>query len=77
VVDMLEEKPWIGALATGLLLAIPANIQHIIPNPYMPADVRLVHFVETASSTFIFGAAVFWLLHRAHRSIADLFGGAG
>jgi len=74
VVDMLEEKPWVGALATGLLLAIPANIQHIIPNPYMPPDVRMAHFVETASSTFIFGAAVFWLLHRAHRSFADLFG---
>lgn len=74
VVDMLEDKPWVGALATGLLLAMPANIQHIIPNPYMPADVRLVHFVETASSTFIFGAAVFWLLHRCHRSVADLFG---
>ena len=34
-----------------------------IPNPYMPADVRMVHFVETASSTFIFGVLLFWLRH--------------
>lgn len=74
VIDMLEDKPWIGALATGLLLSIPANAQHIIPNPYMPAAVRAAHFVETASSTFIFGALLFGLLYRSHRSLADLFG---
>jgi hypothetical protein len=76
VVDMLEDKPWIGALATGLLLSIPANVQHIILNPYMPAAVRAAHFPETASSTFIFGVLVFWLLHRSHQSLADLFRGS-
>jgi hypothetical protein len=49
------------------------NIQHIIPNPYMPADVRIAHFVETASSTLIFGMVLFWLLHRRHRSLVDVF----
>jgi hypothetical protein len=33
VVDMLEDKPWIGALATGLLLRIPANVSTSFPTP--------------------------------------------
>jgi hypothetical protein len=41
----------------------------------MPAAVRQAHFIETASSNFIFGMLLFWLLHRSHRSLQDLFGG--
>lgn len=74
LVGMLRHKGWVGALLTGLFVSLPMNIPHIVPNPYMPADVRLVHFVETVSSTFIFGLLLFWLLHRSHRSMADLFG---
>ena len=74
VISMLRHKPWLGALLTGLLLSLPMNIPHIVPNPYMPAAVRTVHFIETASSNFIFGVLMFWLLHRSHRSLADLFG---
>jgi hypothetical protein len=73
VIRMLRHKPWLGALITGLLLSLPMNIPHIVPNPYMPADVRLIHFIETASSNFIFGLFMFWLLHRSHQSLADLF----
>ncbi len=71
VISMLRHKPWLGALATGLFLSLPMNIPHIVPNPFMPADVRLVHFIETASSNFIFGVLMFWLLHRSHRSLMD------
>lgn len=74
LVGMLRHKGWVGALLAGLFVSVPMNIPHIVPNPYMPADVRLVHFVETVSSTFIFGLLLFWLLHRSHRSLADLFG---
>ncbi|MFP3897016.1 MAG: hypothetical protein ACLFV5_09330 [Anaerolineales bacterium] len=74
VISMLRHKPWLGALLTGLLLSLPMNIPHIVPNPYMPAAVRTVHFIETASSTFIFGVMMFWLLQRPHHSLADLFG---
>ena len=73
VINMLRHKPWFGALLTGLFMSIPMNIPHIVPNPYMPADVRLVHFIETASSTFIFGILIFWLLYRSHGSIRDFF----
>ncbi len=73
VIRMLRHRPWVGALLTGLFLSIPMNIPHIVPNQYMPADVRLVHFIETASSTFIFGILMFFLLYRSHRSVLDLF----
>ena len=72
VVGMLRHRPWAGVLLTGLFLSVPMNIPHIVPNPYMPADVRFVHFVETASSTFIFGVLVFLLLYRSHDSVIDL-----
>jgi hypothetical protein len=71
VIGMLRHKPWVGALATGLFLSLPMNIPNIVPNPFMPADVRMAHFIETASSNFIFGVLMFWLLHRSHRSLAD------
>jgi len=73
VINMLQEKPWLGALLTGLLLSLPMNVPHIVPNPFMPAAVRTAHFIETASSTFIFGVLMFWLLRRSHRSLAALF----
>lgn len=73
VISMLRHKPWVGALLTGLFLSIPMNIPHIVPNQYMPADVRVVHFIETASSTFIFGILTFFLLYRSHRSVRDIF----
>jgi hypothetical protein len=74
VVSMLRDRGWVGALLTGLFLSLPMNVPHVVPNPYMPAPVRTAHFIETVSSTFIFGVLMFWLLHRSHRSLADLFG---
>jgi glucose-6-phosphate-specific signal transduction histidine kinase len=61
VVAVLKHLGWSGALLTGLFASLPMNTPHIIPNPYMPADVRMIHFIETASSTFLFGVLVFWL----------------
>jgi hypothetical protein len=66
---------WWTALLVGLLLSVPQNIGHTLPNPLIPiASVRLSHLIETASSTFVFGLVITWLLHRAHHSIRDLFG---
>jgi hypothetical protein len=53
------------ALATGALFAVVMNSGLLLPNPYMPFEVRRVHLVETASSNFLFGAMLVWLLgHR-------------
>nr|AMP55720.1 hypothetical protein [uncultured bacterium] len=68
-------NPWWTALLVGLLFSVPQNIGHIIANPLIPiASVRLSHLIETASSTFIFGTIVVWLLHREHRSLGDMMG---
>jgi len=68
-------SPWWTALLVGLLFSVPQNVSHILANPLMPvASVRLSHMIETASSTFVFGALVVWLLHREHHSFADLVG---
>jgi hypothetical protein len=53
------------ALLVGVLFSVPQNIGHILANPLIPAaSVRMSHMVETASSTFLFGLIVAWLLHR-------------
>jgi hypothetical protein len=74
-IAMLRRKGLLGAVLAGLFISLPMNIPHIVPNPFMPAAVRQAHFIETASSNFIFGMLLFWLLHRSHRSLQDLFGG--
>jgi hypothetical protein len=38
----------------------------LLPNPYMPEPVRMAHLVETASSNFIFGVFIGWLLMQRH-----------
>jgi hypothetical protein len=55
---------WQTALIVGLMLSVPQNIGHLIPNPVIPLNsVRISHMIETASSTFIFGLIVAWLLY--------------
>ena len=67
-------NPWWTALLVGLLFSVPQNLGHLLANPLLPiASVRLSHLIETASSPFVFGTIVVWLLHREHYSLADLF----
>ena len=56
------------ALAVGLLFAVVMNSGLLLPNPYMPYDVRMVHLLETASSNFLFGAIVAWLFREGGRA---------
>lgn len=73
VIRMTKGAWWEAALAVGLLFAVVMNSVQLLPNPIMPTAVRLTHLVETATSNFIFGVIVVWLLHRHHRSLRDLF----
>jgi hypothetical protein len=71
LIRMTKGSPWQIALIAGLLLALPMNISHVIPNPIMPdPSVRLSHFIETATSNFIFGIVitqlVLWRPRPAH-----------
>jgi hypothetical protein len=76
LIRMTKGSPWQIALIAGLLLALPMNISHVIPNPIMPdPSVRLSHFIETATSNFIFGIVitqlVLWRPRQAHAAQAQ------
>ena len=66
VIRMMKGQWPETALAIGLLFAVVMNAQLLIPNPYMPEPVRMAHLAETASSNFIFGVFVGWLLTARH-----------
>lgn len=74
VIRMTFGTPLESAMILGLLYALPMNIVQFTPSSIMPdPSVRLSHFIETATSNFIFGLFVFWLYHRSHSSLRDLF----
>lgn len=45
-------------MATSLLLALLPTILLFFPNPFMPHEIRMYHFVEVSLSNGIFGALV-------------------
>ncbi len=66
VVRMMKGQWQETALAIGLLFAVLMTSQLLLPNPYMPEAVRITHLIETASSNFLFGLLVGWLLAQRH-----------
>jgi len=66
VIKMLKGDRLETALALGFLFSVVMNSLLLLPNPYMPESVRMSHLVETASSNFIFGVLVGWLLTERH-----------
>lgn len=73
VIRMMKGRHLETAIAVGLLLSVVMNAQLLLPNPYMPDAVRMAHLLETASSNFLFGTLVGWLMgdpsprHRDNR----------
>jgi hypothetical protein len=54
-----RHAPWL----IGLGFAVIAGIAPLLPdNPYMPADIRFYHAIETGISNFLFGWILAWLL---------------
>ena len=62
LVSMMKGRRWEAGLAVALLFAVLMNSQLLIPNPLMPREVRMVHLQETASSNFLFGWLIVWLI---------------
>lgn len=58
VIRMMKGQWWEAAFAVALLFAVVMNSQLLLPNPFMPREVRMAHLAETASSNFLFG----WLI---------------
>jgi hypothetical protein len=74
IIRWTRGRPWEAGLIVALLLSLLMNDVHLYPNPLMPRSVSTTHFIETASSNFVWGFAITWLMQRAHTSPADLFG---
>jgi len=64
VIKMLKGSRFETAILIALLFSVVMNTQLLLPNPYMPKDVRMAHLVETTSSNLLFGFLVGWLLFR-------------
>src|SRR4051812_22052230 len=71
VIRMMKGRRPEIALAVGALFSIVMNAQLLLPNPYMPYEVRMTHLVETASSNLLFGLLVGWLLAGDRRCNYD------
>jgi hypothetical protein len=50
------------ALAVALVFSVLPSSFLLLPNPYIPEQIRIAHFVEILSSNFIFGLIAAWLL---------------
>lgn len=64
VVDMGRQK---AALTVGLVFSVTMAALVLTPNQFLPAEIRSSHFVEIASSNFIFGFVATWILTRRSR----------
>jgi hypothetical protein len=69
LIFVIAAWPWLrtgprhAPLVLGLAYSVIGGIAPMLPdNPYMPADVRLAHGIETSVSNFIFGILVGYLL---------------
>ncbi|MFC1544251.1 hypothetical protein ACFL4Y_03250 [Gemmatimonadota bacterium] len=60
------------ALLTGILFGCLVSMPCVVPNPYLPTGVRMVHFIELLSSMLLFGAMAGWLLARSSRQGQNL-----
>lgn len=59
----LRTGPRAAPLVLGIAFSVIGGIAPLLPeNPYMPADVRLAHGIETGASNFLFGLLLGWLL---------------
>lgn len=61
VIRMMKGAWWEAGLAVALLFAV-TSAQLLLPNPLMPAEVRMAHLLETVTSNFLFGWLVVFLL---------------
>lgn len=61
---------WVDAILVGAFLALVQNDVHLLPNGFMTAEIRLYHFLETASSNFVWGLAMVFMLRGRHEGSA-------
>jgi hypothetical protein len=58
-------------LVLALIYSVIGGVAPLLPeNPYMPADIRFYHGVETTTSNFTFGLVVGFLFTRRRRAVS-------
>lgn len=62
---MLGDRPLVQFFVVGSLSAILPTCLLFIPNPYMPWDIAMTHFVETSTSNFVWGLLMVWAIRRS------------
>ncbi|MEJ0028945.1 MAG: hypothetical protein WDO15_00510 [Bacteroidota bacterium] len=67
---MLREKKTQQYLVVALLSALIPTSLLFIPNPYMPANVAMVHFVETSTSNFVWGLLIVYVINKGLRDVS-------
>ena len=68
IIKMMKGKWWEAGLAVAVLFAMTSS-QLLIPNPLMPAEVRMAHLVETVTSNFLFGWLIVFILVQLHHPL--------
>jgi hypothetical protein len=58
LVLMLQSVGQFRHLLFGLLVGLLPATQLFIPNPYMPSDIAMTHFIETSISNFLWGVLI-------------------
>lgn len=64
VIWMMQGYRWHVRLAAALLFSVLMGFQLLLPNEFMPAPIRMAHFVEVVASNFLFGWIVISILLR-------------
>lgn len=64
LVIMFKANAKIQFLAVGVLSALLPTSLLFIPNPYMPWDIAMTHFVETSTSNFVWGLLIVWAIKK-------------
>jgi len=62
VIWMMKGRRWEAGLAVALLFSVLMASNLLVPTDIMPNAIRMAHLVEVASSNFLFGWIVVWLL---------------
>lgn len=69
VVLMLRHLKALQYVLIGIFSALfPASLL-LIPNPYMPADIAMSHFYETATSNFLWGMMITFVVNTSATGI--------
>ena len=63
--NLPNAKHWERILIVGLVMSIGLAFPILVPQPYMPAPVRLGHFPELLSSNFVFGVIAAWIFTKS------------